>query len=240
MKAIWLRLLAVAVLTSQCLAATPGPRQPPEVLRYLPPVQPGIALQGQREHHVGSKALFNYMDGGAERYLAYGFSDLGVQNYTQGEATAVVEIYRMGSPADAFGIYAGSARGEHPDVGATATLAPGMLSFFKDRYYVRVVALSDPSTSNDLIRILAKATSSRMPGVSVAPAEVQLLPKDPLEGSLRYLPNRETTRTEWFSGEGEALFRPGARGVVGLYRRGDKTLAVTRMAYPDAGAAAQA
>jgi hypothetical protein len=241
MKMISLRLLAVAILTSQCLAATPTPSKPPEVVRYLPPGQPGIALQGQREHHVGSKALFDYMDGGAERYLAYGVSDLGVQNYTQGEASAVVEIYRMGSPADAFGIYAGSARGEHPaDMGATATLAPGMLSFFKDRYYVRVVALSNSSKANDLIRSLAKATSNLIPGVSAAPAPLKLLPNDPVDGSLRYLPNKETARTEWFSGEGEALFGPGARGVLGSYRRGDKTLTGTLMSYPDAGAAVKA
>ncbi len=240
MRIVGLRLLAVAVAASQCLAVTLTPTPLPKAWRYLPPGQPGIALQGQREQYMGSKALFDYMDGGAERYLAYGFSDLGVQTYTQGEATAVVEIYRMRSPADAFGIYAGSARGEHPDVGATATLAPGMLSLFKDHYYIRVVAMSDPSKANDLLRALAKATSKRMPGVSAAPAELKLLPNDPVDGSLRYLPNLETTRTEWFSGEGEALFCSGARGVLGSYRRGDKTLTVTRMTYPEAGAAIKA
>ncbi len=240
MRIVWLRLLAVTVAASQCLAATPGSTRPAEVLRYLPRNQPGISMQGESEHHVGSKALFDYMDGGAERYLAYGFSDLGVQTYTQGKAKAVVEIYRMRSPDDAFGIYAGSARGEHPDVGATATLAPGIVSFFKDRFYVRVVALSDPAKTADLLVALAKATAALIPGISSVPAELRLLPKDPLDGSVRYLPNLETTRTEWFSGEGEALFCPGARGVLGLYRRGDKTVTVTRMTYPHPGAAIKA
>jgi len=49
--------------------------------------------------------LFNYIDGGADLFLEFGFDTLTVQSYCQGEAEIAVELYRMKSPEAALGVY---------------------------------------------------------------------------------------------------------------------------------------
>lgn len=49
--------------------------------------------------------LYGYIDGGAELFLEFGFKELIVQNYRQGENEIVLEVYQMESPESALGIY---------------------------------------------------------------------------------------------------------------------------------------
>ena len=51
------------------------------------------------------RALFGYIDGGAELYLEYGFRKLGRQEVEYPGERLVVEVYQMGSPIEAFGIF---------------------------------------------------------------------------------------------------------------------------------------
>ena len=118
---------------------------------------------GKPELFVGKK-LFDYMNGGAELYLAYGFVDIGVGAYQKGGTKVSVGIYRMGGPQDAYGIFSHTSKGQAVDVGVPAVLARGMLSFFKGRYYVRVVAQSDPQKAKDLLVALGKQTAKKIPG----------------------------------------------------------------------------
>jgi len=50
-------------------------------------------------------SLFNYIDGGAEIFLEFGFDRLLVQSCKKGNAEIVVELFGMESPASALGIY---------------------------------------------------------------------------------------------------------------------------------------
>jgi hypothetical protein len=148
-----------------------------------------------------------------------------------------VEIYRMGSPGDAFGIFSHASKGQPVEVGVPAVLARGMLSFHKGIYYVRVVAKSDPQKAQDVLVDLGKRTAKKLPGESKTPQEVALLPGGAVEGSLRYLVNPETARTIWFDGEGELILTKKARAVTAFYPGGDSDLQLTRVAYPDQAAA---
>jgi len=194
------------------------------------------------ELFVGKK-LFDYMNGGAELYLAYGFVDIGVGAYQKDGTQVTVEIYRMGGPDDAFGIFSHASKGQAVDVGVPAVLARGMLSFFKGCCYVRVVAKSDPQKAEDLLVLLGKQTAKKVPGESKTPEETGLLPKGAIEGSLRYLVNPETARTIWFDGEGDLILTKKARAVTAFYPGGDTRSAgiqVTRVSYPDKAAARKA
>ncbi len=51
------------------------------------------------------RALFGYIDGGAELYLEYGFRKLSRQEVEYPGERLVVEVYQMGSPIEAFGIF---------------------------------------------------------------------------------------------------------------------------------------
>jgi len=183
------------------------------------------------------KKLFDYMNGGAELYLAYGFVEIAVWSYQTAGNQATVGIYEMGSPAEAFGIFSHTSKGDPVDVGVPAVLARGMLSFHKDKFYVRVVAKSDPAKAKDLLIHLGKQVAAAIPGKPLTPGEVGLLPEGAVEGSLRYLVNPETARTIWFDGEGELILTKNARAVTAFYPGDDTDIQASRISYPDKAAA---
>jgi hypothetical protein len=194
---------------------------------------------GKIEVFVGKK-LFDYMNGGAELYLAYGFVEIAVWNYSTAGNQATVGIYEMGGPAEAYGIFSHTSKGDPVDVGVPAVLARGMLSFYKGKFYVRVVAKSDPVKARDLLIHLGKQVAAAVPGKPHMPEEVGLLPQGAVEGSLRYLVNPETARTVWFDGEGELILTEKARAVTAFYQGGDADIQATRISYPDKAAAIKA
>jgi hypothetical protein len=234
--------LAVLILVLASSLVLPAAEPPAGSLAFLPGDLPAEGIQATRpaEKYEGKK-LFDYMDGGAERYLAYGFTEIGVRGYQKGEAKATLEIYVMGGPAEAFGIYAGQSRGEHPAVGAVATQSTNLLSLFKDRYYVRVVAMSEPAKAKELLLALAKKAAAALPGQSAPPAELGKLPAGALDGSQRYFGDPETARTQWFDGEGDVLLAGGkVKAVSAAYTVSGADLQATRAVFPDAAAAAKA
>lgn len=56
------------------------------------------------ESYAG-RALFGYINGGAELYLEYGFKKLGRQEVQYAGERFVVEIYQMAGPNEAYGIF---------------------------------------------------------------------------------------------------------------------------------------
>jgi hypothetical protein len=49
--------------------------------------------------------LYQYIDGGADVYLLYDFQVLLHQDFKAGAADITADVYDMGKPEDAFGIY---------------------------------------------------------------------------------------------------------------------------------------
>jgi len=230
-------ILFVALTITAVSPAGQARAAEPEVLGYLP--REGVEPACAAEHFAGTR-LFDYMNGGAEVYLGYGFVDLGVRDYRQGEAKATVAVYRMRDPAGAYGIWAANARGEPKDVGVPANLARGMLSFHKGRFYVRVVAKSDPAGAQPLLLDLGKKTAVRLPGTSETPPVMRALPDGAVSGTLRFLTDPRTARTVWFDGEGDLLLTKGTRAATAFYPGDDADIQLTRIDYPDTAAAEKA
>ncbi|MCX6134872.1 MAG: hypothetical protein NTU47_13750 [Ignavibacteriales bacterium] len=58
-----------------------------------------------KTEYYSGKALFGYIDGGAELYLEYKFQKLGRQEIRLRNELIVAEIYQMAGPYEAFGIF---------------------------------------------------------------------------------------------------------------------------------------
>jgi hypothetical protein len=58
-----------------------------------------------RERDFTGTALYGFMNGGSDLFLEYGFQDLKALEITYKGIPFTVEIYKMPSPEDAFGIY---------------------------------------------------------------------------------------------------------------------------------------
>ncbi len=134
--------------------------------------------------------LWEYIDGAANLYLAYDFKLLKLREFQKGETILTVEIYDMGSPVNAFGIYS-SERSDDAvllKIGTEAAVIPPYYALMlKDRFYVKVV-IQQGELDREISEGILKDVAAFVPGNTDFPAELKLLPeKDRIPGSIKYI-----------------------------------------------------
>jgi hypothetical protein len=89
-----------------------------------------------------SENLFDYINGAADLYLKYEFEELYLKRYKGASNKSIkIEIYEHSSQKTAFGIYSN----ERPqfsnfiDIGYEGYIEEGILIFYIDRYYVKIL-----------------------------------------------------------------------------------------------------
>jgi hypothetical protein len=137
----------------------------------------------------GSDELWQIINGAADAFLGYGFELLTVQDFAAGDVSVSVQLYDMGSPLNAFGIYRTEAPTEAPAlaIGTQAVVSPPYQCLLvKDRYYVKVEALEgdlDQASGAALLeKIAVKISGSDDP----PPALASLPQADMVAGSASY------------------------------------------------------
>lgn len=104
--------------------------------------------------HYDRETLFDYIDGGAELYLAYNFKNLVVQKYCKDESQITVEIYQSETSEDAFGLYSQNSSKRNIGFAQRGSYDSGELRFWKGRYFVRVYNWEDGyKLVDDILRI---------------------------------------------------------------------------------------
>jgi hypothetical protein len=137
----------------------------------------------------GPEDLWELINGAADAFLSYGFQGVRVQDYGAGELSVTVQVYDMGSPLNAFGIY----RTEAPatdsplSIGTEATISPPYQCLLvKDRHYVKVETLEGEIDRSTGLVLLEKIAAS-LPGSGELPPEFSALPRPGMKaGSARY------------------------------------------------------
>jgi hypothetical protein len=94
----------------------------------------------QEEKHYNRETLFDYINGGAEVYLAYNFKQATVHRYQNpGHPDIVAEVYTMGSSSDAFGIFSLERQDPEAGIGQGSEFGGSLLRFWKGPYFVSVL-----------------------------------------------------------------------------------------------------
>jgi hypothetical protein len=137
--------------------------------------------------------LYEYLDGGAPRYLDYGFREAVHVRYALAgdpQAAVTLDVYDMGSALGAFGIY-GSARprGIAPRPwGAEGYRFETVAAAWRGRVYVHVEADDERPALVGMAERLAEGVAERAGGETAAPAVLRTLPSEGrVAGSERYL-----------------------------------------------------
>ncbi len=124
--------------------------------------------------------LFNHINGEAELYFPYGFEFLVSANYVHKknpDLSLTVDVYKMGSVLDAFGIYANYRKPTNAwvSVGAEGFASPSQLLFYQDRYFIKLQVTSDTSLPQETLLACARAVSRNLPAGSGPPKELEAL-----------------------------------------------------------------
>ena len=186
----WRSLIALLVLAT--LTACGAAVAADDGSGLLPPsgAVAGWSRQGDARSFT-AKNLWEYIDGAADLFLAYGFIRLETAQYAGdggAERSITVDIYDMGAPVNAFGIYANEKSDDAKPfaAGAQGYVAGELLALWKGSYYVKV-AMMDASDA-EAARALATATAERLAGGTEMPAEFGRIPEEGrIAGSERYV-----------------------------------------------------
>jgi hypothetical protein len=160
------------------------------IIKETVPV-PGWKSEGE-VYVFNPSNLYTYIDGAADFFIAYGFVELAGTSYipiNAGKDAITVDIYDMGKPLNAFGVFQSRKDDSLPslNIGTASLGADGYLVFYKDRYYVEIQALiTEKETA--VIQTTAQRIAERIPGDNAIPMELSSFPeKNKIAGSERYI-----------------------------------------------------
>jgi hypothetical protein len=127
--------------------------------------------------------LYEYLDGGAPRYLDYGFREAVHVRYALAgdpQAAVTLDVYDMGSPLGAFGIYS-SARPPGVEArpwGAEGYRSETVAAAWKGPVYVHVEADDERPALVSMTERLVAGVAERAAGETTAPANLRPLPSE--------------------------------------------------------------
>jgi len=145
------------------------------------PVSAGPWLaEADRTYDAGS--IFDYIDGAGEVYRSYNMKRLVARRFHKdGRPDIVVDAFDMGSAEDAFGVFTHDLDGEDAAIGRGSTYKAGLLSFWKDRYFVSVYAEEETPESRAAVLELGRGIAGAIPGRGDPPVLLRRLPDEGLE-----------------------------------------------------------
>jgi hypothetical protein len=124
--------------------------------------------------------IFDYLDGGAEVYLAYGMVAATSRRYTcPGGPPIEASIFTMEAPDGAFGVFTYERMDADAGIGQGSEYGGGILRFWQGHTFVFIQAGSETPGSHDALFALGRHVATHL-GEDATPPD--LIPALPLEG----------------------------------------------------------
>lgn len=202
----------------------------------------GFAAEGP-DAAFDRKTIFDYIDGGAEVYLAYDMRGCLSRRYVApGEPAVVLDLFDMGTSADAFGAFTLDRDGEPLEVGEDGLSREGWVRFWKGRFFVSIYAGRETVGAREAALGMARAIEAGIQEKGERPEILGRLPKGGLQKqSIRYLHSHILLETHVrLSDENVLGLGPETEVVLASYVREGKRARLLLVSYPDAVRAAAA
>ena len=188
----------------------------PQLLALLPAnnAVPGWEMS-QKPRSFKPANLWEFIDGAADGYLAYGFQEVVSADFAQ-QGTgyqAVVDIYQMKDPLNAFGIYTQERNPESQflKIGNEGYYGGTSLNFWTGSYYVKITVFEEKDAIKQEIDKLARAIAGKVPAPGAEPAEATWFPKtNQLPHAIVYLP-KDVLAQSYLANGFEAKYKAGEK-----------------------------
>ncbi len=183
----------------------------PQLMSLLPAKNevPGWAVT-QPPRSFKAANLWEFIDGAADGYLAYGFQEVVSADYSQSSTgyQAVIDIYQMKDPLNAFGKYSEERNPAYRflKVGNEGYSGGASLNFWSGPYYVKITAFDEKEPLMQELNKLAGAVAGKVTAPGAEPAEVSWFPKpDQLPRTVAYIP-KDVLAQSYFTNGFEAKY----------------------------------
>ncbi|MGQ9672788.1 MAG: DUF6599 family protein [Candidatus Aminicenantales bacterium] len=187
--------------------------------------------------------IFDYMDGAGEIYLAFDFQFLFVREYARKNfPSVVVEVYQMGSSEDAYGVFTQDTDGEEVRCGQAAVYAGGLLRFWKDTVFARILADKEKPEARSLVMKMGETLAAAIPREGKMPELIKFLPTQGLRPqTIRYFHTLVSLNSHYYFSSANILnLSPQTKVLLALYDFNGIKAKLLLAAYPSSEQAKKA
>lgn len=189
---------------------------PAQLLALLPAkneVAGWESSQAPRSFTAGN--LWEFIDGAADGYITYGFQEVVSADYTQAGTgyQAVIDIYQMKDPLNAFGKYSEERNPEYQflKVGNEGYSGGTSVNFWTGQYYVKITTFEEKDAIKQEMIKLAQAVAGKVASPGTEPAEASFFPKEnQLPHSVVYIP-KDVLAQSYLTNGFEAKYKAGGK-----------------------------
>jgi hypothetical protein len=192
------------------------------------------------------ETLYDYIDGGAELYLSYGFRRVIHREYQSvredPSPEVLVDVFDMGESRNAFGVFSQSRETIDSRFGQGSQYTDGLMLFWKGRYYVSILAVPETDASESFVFELAGHIDAAIDSEGQVPAIVDILPAEGLvKESVRYFHHYIWINSHYYISDENLLhIDDKTDAVLATYRSGAGRRYLLVVRYGSEGAAKDA
>ena len=144
---------------------------------------PGWEQTGAKRQYV-SDNLYDYKDGGAEGYLAFGFVRMQGVDCKSGGDSLSIDVSEMNDADSAYGMFTANLDSRLPiaKIGMGGQVQPHSVLFAKGKYYIEIAEVAaDPASDHSAtMQALASKIEERIEGRTTTPETLEWFPKENL------------------------------------------------------------
>ncbi|MBN2275070.1 MAG: hypothetical protein JXR41_13445 [Bacteroidales bacterium] len=189
------------------------------------------------------QSLYDYIDGGAELYISYGFKNAISCRYTkEGQPEVTAEIFDLGTASDAYGVYSQTRDKEEKDYGQGSYYVSGAQFFWKGRFWVSLMTGETTEESESFLKTLAAFIDERITETGEPPAILSVLPAEELvPGGTLYFHHYIWLNSYYFIASDNILeIDNDTPAILAKYGVPEERIYLLAIQYPDSTKAGQA
>lgn len=197
----------------------------------------------EEDGKYGPDNLYEYINGGAELYISYGFTGALSRIYSRPDQPDItVDVFDMAESRNAFGVFSFSRELVDDEFGQGSQYTAGLMLFWKDRYYVSILASPETPESKKAVYELAAHIDKSIASEGPIPEILSLVPRESLiEESVRYFFHHVWLNAHYFMTDKNILhIDRTTEAVLAKYKREYRRVILLLIQYPDGVKAAQA
>ncbi len=184
------------------------------------------------------KSAYTYMDGSAELFIAFNMETVTVVRYeSAGRPAIVLEVYRMGSTDDAYGLFTFESDDPAAGIGQGSEFGGGLLRFYKGYYFVSVYGDGTGADVEAATLSIGRYVADAITETGKKPAILDLLPdgESPYVRAATWLLRSHILLNQRFSVSRKNILNLAAdtEAVLARYESGKEKVHLLLVKYPD-------
>jgi hypothetical protein len=188
----------------------------------------------EQDQFYNSENLYEYINGGAELFLSYGFKHMITRIYTTpDQPEIIVDVFDMGNSYNAYGVFSYSREQEDSTFGQGSQYVTGLLLFWKNQYYISILFNPETEEAKMTAFEIARHIESKIPAEGPLPKILNLLQQEGLKKeTIRYFRHHIWMNTyQFISNENILNINDSTNAILAKYTEKDDNLIFLLIKY---------